>query len=646
MNSITFSTSTNSSILSDWARPKRQIESKKVCTSASSESDSFFKKYADRNVSYFPSRIFNNKHISTTTESSTSTLVSYSMFKQMAENQLIWEKTGNPFYQSEEATPFDDTILSADSIISNLAFAIEKGDGLEALREINKLTASKEKLEVLVESLSVGYRFLIHLAKSRNMSGVADILTYYKYYNLEYNSEISINCRRLDNLNTVAEPIRPHISDEPNETRFLNIMRKLRKKDSFSEQKIKDLVWIYPLFTKESTLINCLSEFKPKYSKFLITFFNTLVLEGFPNGIENLISAEKELAVLKNKFSLPPILNINILKNMSPQLKEIQNLSKSKGEKNSWLYFSTGDIAEAMTIRDACLVQSIRMSDIKQWLQNKIHNQSPILKLEKTFQNTVSSIVLEIVKKLDEDIREAVINKFIEIGTILLENKNLHGALQISLALSHGSIYRLLSAKQLSNPDYQSLVMLSLRYGENYETSYPEANKKLLLPITNLFWDNLRAVYTEISQNKEVKLKTKDLKNLATHILPLTNYRTVCKATLLFDETTRLAKFLIHYEKIEDDLIDAYSSLCKAREFTPYIDLEVSLKEWTTSHFMKFLENERFSISKMDNLLRDEVYDGELFIEKFSKNNMIIDSWSKDAQTKMLELYLKSKIDL
>lgn len=649
MNLITFSTTTDlsstiSNFLPDWARTKRQIESKNVCTSASSESDSFFKKYADRSESYFPSRIFNNKRVSTTTESSTSTLVSYSMFQEMAEHQLIMEKTGYSFYQSGEATPFDETSVCEDSIVSNLAFAIEKGHCLEALHEINTLTASKENLEVLVESLSGNYRFLIHLAKSRNMHGVVDILSYYKCYNLEDNSAIFASSRRLDNSS--SEPIKSQSLGEVNETRFLNVIRKFRKIDRFSEQKIKDLVWIYPLFTKEDSLLNCLSEFKTKHSKFVITFLNTLILEGFPNGIENLISAERELEVLKNKFSIPPILDINILKNMCPEQKEIQKLSKFKGERNYWLYFSANEIAEAMTIRDACLIQSIRYSNIREWLQNKSDNQSPVLILEKIFQSTVSAIVLEIVKKLEEDIRESVINKFIEIGTILLENKNLHGALQFSLALSHGSVYRLLSAKQLGNQDYQSLIMFSLQYRENNETNYQPTDKKLLLPITNLFWNNLLKAYKEISDHKEVVLKNRNLKNLASLILPLSHYRTVCKAKLLFDESTILAKFLCRFEKIADDAIEGYSSLCKTRQLTHYLDMEVSLKEWTTSHFMKFLENEHFRISKMDDLLREGVYDGELFIEKFSNNNKITKGWSKDAQAKMLELYLKSKIDL
>ncbi len=61
---------------------------------------------------------------------------------------------------------------------------------------------------------------------------------------------------------------------------------------------------------------------------------------------------------------------------------------------------------------------------------------------------------------------------------------------------------------------------------------------------------------------------------------------------------------------------------------------------------MNFLENEVLGDLKMENLLRQDIYNGEIFIEKFSKNQKIIKNWSESAQAEILELYLKSKIDL
>lgn len=617
MNLISYSThtdfeSTNTSVLPDWARTKKPTGS------------------------FVASLILSNKLISTTESESSDN------FRQFSFRPILQSTKSNfPKVISNES---NEASSRSDIIMSNLCFAIEENNPLSALNEILELIKSNEGLQVLIKNIREDYSSLIDLALAQKMFGVAEILEYYKKLELfEVKSATFISSRKLANSRQVTESIKSHTIDSTNETRFLNMIKKFGKKDKFDDQQIKNLVNTYPFFTNERSLFKCLSEFKYKHKAFVITFLNTLALEGFPNGIENAISAENEIADLKVKFPLSPILDINILKNMSIKQNNLDDILKFKGDKDFLSYYKADEIAKAITTRDACIVQSIGLSHISHSLHKGI-SHSPILILERIFQNTISSIALEIVKNLDQEDRENVINKFLKVGAILLKNKNLHGALQLALALSHDAVCRLFTTEQISSPIYQNLLELKRSYSQNTNELKNNTDRELLIPITGLFWTKLRSTYMEISGFENVKLKAKHLKNLESEVLCLMNFRSACQINLLWEEKNNLAKFLCNFQKIPDDVIETYSSLCK--KSIKLVNFEVSLRKWTPTHFMNFLENEILGDLKMENLLRQEIYNGEIFIEKFSKNQKIIKNWSEDAQAVILELYLKSRIDL
>lgn len=557
----------------------------------------------------------------------------------------------NPNESGELVNRFSENIKNQDKrgdrLMSNLVLAISESNSVKALNEISEIIKSKEGVQVLSRNLKKGgnYHFLIHLAFSREMFSLLDILNFYEQSELIEDKPNYVSSRRVANSGKVTESIKPIGLDSISENRFFNLIKKISKKNKFNEQKIKDLVYVYPFFTQDNKLINCLYELETKNRPFVITFLNTFIGEGFPSGIENLISAEKELQQLNNKFQIPTIFNINILKNMSSKQNKMRALPEFKWEKKDWSFHSAREIAKAITLRDACLIQSINFNNVRQWLQNKGDLQSPMITLEETFQKTVNWITYEIVRELIKADRRNLIQKFIEIGAILLDNKNFHGALQVSLGLSHASINRLLSESQLNNKDFQELIKLGSFHSKKIELHKDQiGNNELFLPITDLFWEKLGSTYSEVMEHEELKFKKKSWVDLANRASALINFRTICPSQLLWDDANKLVQFFCNLDNAPDDVINAYSSLCRNRESTLNVDLSDNLKKWRASHFVKFLENENDKDYKIDSLFKKEIFNGELFIDKFSKNNTIIKGWSKERQEKILELYLKSKM--
>ncbi|HEV8052632.1 MAG TPA: RasGEF domain-containing protein [Parachlamydiaceae bacterium] len=390
-----------------------------------------------------------------------------------------------------------------EATMQNLAFAIHQNDEQSAFKQLVNLIESGGT-EFLFSSLRNEYRFLIDLAVGRNMLDVAFKLTEFKPV-LEY----LIEKDTLGKVNSYDEKMSPYANE------FVNVLMDQSRIKGLEKESILALIFAFPLFMNEELVIQELYNAGIGDKKFVVDFLELFVEAGVSSykGLESLIV--NLLRDLQMKFQIEDHLIDRIFIKVFPKKKDVPLAGSSLIK---WQSLNEEDIATALTKRDAYLVQAIQPIDIKLFLATKVAPKS-IRKLESTFQKTIHWISFQMTKELDENKRSAIIEKFINIGNILLKNKNLHGAAQVALALEISAVDRFLTPLQKNNSNYQNIFKLSKFkvHAEYMDAFHIHDSTEILLPISCVFWTDLQLIYGKMIGSVKNRIDENSIKEIAKY---------------------------------------------------------------------------------------------------------------------------------
>jgi len=542
----------------------------------------------------------------------------------------------------------NDKEISNDKVIkgiSNLSCAMHLCDALKALKLIAELVDTKDLLSRFQFALQNEYRYLIDLAFKNNMSNVGNLLNYFRaQYSTSSESDdykISIHYELDEGKSCFTKVNRPDVIEDPITSNFLKVFRKIGTKKKLDQQVIKTLALSYSFFIEDKVVIHELTNFDKKNKDFVCSFLDMIVDQDYPNGVSQMISAEDQLERLRKKFDLPEKINIFQLECL--QMKQGVKKPLRKNTAINWGMLDTEKIAEAIILRDAALMQSIEISrDIKPWLKHHVSaNPRSISDLEKTFNKTVNWISGEIVREFDVEKRYELIKIFLEVGSILLNKKNLHGAFQVALALNHPAVKRLLSKSHLEDPNYIDLSILR-EYFEHSSQGFGYHDGSFF-PITAKFWSNWKSIYESIKWNKKSRC-LRSFEEIAKRASQLMDYRKISTSQMLESTTVGpVIDYIYNYEFMSEEALFEFSSLCKEWYLSRNVNLNAKFNTWTASYFAVLILNSS-NTSTLKTFFSKGILSGKEFIEKFTQDKTLIDDLPERIQSEILEHYLKSKL--
>jgi len=424
------------------------------------------------------------------------------------------------------------------------------------------------------------------------------------------------------------------------ESRFLRTVEDFLS----THEGIQTLIYTYPLFTTEGKLFETLQTCKKER---VYKFLCELVLNGFPNGIEQMTASIEQLKLLTKVLEIktPTALENRIAQDILPQHKLLpksvvpQKVAQSKEILQS--FWNEGQI----TARDAYLVQLIGLKEVKGWLENEKEIPEIIKISEEIFSRTTESIAFQIVSELDGVARSEIILKFLDIACSLLKSGNFNGAMQISKAFSQPAV-----APFWRNLDFGSttadrkLFALFCSPTSNYsnyrdemkEFEMTNRNAKLCLPVVSILFDDLKSTYGRLVNCTDPTLNQKDLKALAENVQLLMNFRKVKR-----NHEDHYIPFWLGLEKITREILLEYSFLCIGGRRWYVRDLPKDLISWGASDLVRYLVGEIRDSKMAIELFAQSIYDGKRLLEKLDQDKHFMDNWRDDIRGYFMQLHLE-----
>lgn len=385
------------------------------------------------------------------------------------------------------------------------------------------------------------------------------------------------------------------------------------------------LIYIYPFIMDTSIFFQSLANFPKKYNKMILDLLKDFPLQGFPTGVQKLIDANQELNSLLEKVEGNiPALKLNYLKMLS--LQASQNAEYRYEIKKSLNYSlldlsSPEQIAEALSERDISLIQNISYSELKAWVFSETNASKTIKLVASLHKRTVNWFAYRIVSEENIQERSELYNKFVEIGEFLIQKGNFHTAQQISQALCHPAVERLIDPKEINLSKKIYLLNNADNNWQSYNhlfTSFSDPSKSL--PIIPIIYQKLFLAYSSLSETSEDNFSNV-LAEIAWCVEKFFNYKNITLKSEFWIEKNRLLMDLCNFPEIDEDVIFEYSNIwlnwdCISR---PRL-FPNDLKDWKASHLAKLFDKGDGDSQHMRILFENKIHSGKDMIKLMDKN--------------------------
>lgn len=216
------------------------------------------------------------------------------------------------------------------------------------------------------------------------------------------------------------------------EKAYMDCVAHLFKSSKSHIEIAKILIYSSPAFMDDKEFFGQLTHLKHKYPKIITEFLKQLGVEGVPNGIKNLQSAETELNELKKGLGDFPLLDMflsnNFLQNdhsgefikILPSHNELDESPQINLEN-----LDIGRCARALLFRDKMLFWRVPLNGL---IESEAKNV-----LEMHAEHASNWFALQIISAPTEEKREKLIHKLGCLGRYLLNQNNFHGAMQVAM---------------------------------------------------------------------------------------------------------------------------------------------------------------------------------------------------------------------
>lgn len=379
------------------------------------------------------------------------------------------------------------------------------------------------------------------------------------------------------------------------------------------------LVSSYPVFVDEKHLFVFLNELTKTDAEQIHGFLEKLVLAAFPNGIDNLTLAQEEFNALKKGFYIP-LLNLPILSKCSLEPVELINPdAANRINKIDSKRFDIGKFVKALKDRDTRFFRNIKLTEIKAYLENQKNPPKIIETLGKHFDRTTDWIIWQIVSQKEQEERDRLIHNFLFTGRVLLESHNFHGTMQVAMALMNPAVKRLIPEKELMDPNWTSLSNFAdptgnyIRYRKLLSKFQDQDN---CLPVFSILfsdvlhgYDTFNSAYSAPPHQMNFPTMANGLQEISQALTTLTRCRTLPCLPLVPDDYT----FVWEFNEIQEEILDAFSSLRKEWAILEGPDVPQALVDWNSSYFASLLRKNGCD-DQIEAIFDLGVYDGKSII--------------------------------
>lgn len=416
--------------------------------------------------------------------------------------------------------------------------------------------------------------------------------------------------RKKINLLKLADTKEINLPDKEIGEYFTQIKKSIKKCNEKRYEYIsKMIIYSYPIFTNEDDLFKFLITQKEDFPSFMTFFLRQLLLEGIPNGVDNLVAAENSFNNLKDGLVDDPLFSCLFQNKLECTYLDITTLPKlsTTGVEKEWFdRWGITHLIDVLTQRDINLYCAITFADLKSNLENQSLAPDSILAITNHFDRTVNWICFEILKKKRPRERTKMAQLFRIIGRMLHIDRNFHGAFQVALAFNKVQLSRILSPQEreeLMDEEFMKDIHPNNNYKKYRELLTYPSSKFCQLPIFPVFLKDILFAY-----------EMKSFEVIGELMEKFNRSKRFLRPRMMFEKDDLDAlKFVSHLPNFDDSILDEMSHLVVKWPVPRKIILPQNLEDWELSHFSMFLEKHNEQL-KMYDLLAKNIFSGQDFV--------------------------------